>query len=109
MLKHGTVARLTMYMASVDTKTAFDEAKANHAAKIMDSHNAHGWIIAALLREMSGLSGKAIFECVESLAFQSLLAARKRGSPAFAATDSIPDIGQCGGRMDEVKKRCRRR
>ena len=32
----------------------------------MDSHNAHGWLIAALLREMSGLEGKAMFECVES-------------------------------------------
>ena len=35
-------------------------------AKIMDNHNTHGWLIAALLREMSGLSGKATFECVES-------------------------------------------
>ena len=29
-------------------------------------HDAHGWLIAALLREMSGLEGKAMFECVES-------------------------------------------
>ena len=35
-------------------------------AQIMDSHNTHGWLIAALLREMSGLDGKAMFECVES-------------------------------------------
>ena len=32
----------------------------------MDSHNTHGWLVAALLREMSGLSSKATFECVES-------------------------------------------
>ena len=37
-----------------------------NVAKIMGSHNTHGWIIAALLREMSGLSDKAMFECVES-------------------------------------------
>ena len=29
-------------------------------------HDTHGWLIAALLREMSGLEGKAMFECVES-------------------------------------------
>ena len=66
VMKHQTVVRPTMYMASLDIKTAFDEAKPKHVAKIMDSHNTHGWIIAALLREMSGLSGKAMFECVES-------------------------------------------
>ena len=32
----------------------------------MDSRNTHGWIIAAFLREMLGLSGKAMFEWVES-------------------------------------------
>ena len=66
VMRQGTVVRPTMYMASLDIKTAFDEAKPKHMAKIMDNHNTHGWIIAALLREMSGLSGKAIFECVES-------------------------------------------
>ena len=66
VMRHGTVVRPTMYMASWDIKTAFDEAKPKHVAKIMDSHNTQGWLIAALLREMSGLSGKAIFECVES-------------------------------------------
>ena len=58
---HVTVARRTMYLANLGIKTAFDEAKPKHVAKIMDSHNTHGWIIAALLREMSGLSGKATF------------------------------------------------
>ena len=66
VMKHGTVVRPTMYMASVDIKTAFDEAKPKHVAKILDGHDTHGWLIAALLREMSGLSGKASFECVES-------------------------------------------
>ena len=35
-------------------------------ARILDDHNTHGWLIAALLREMSGLPGTASFESVES-------------------------------------------
>ena len=66
-MRHGTVVRPTMYMASLDIKTAFDGGKAEaRKAKIMDNHNTHGWIVAVLLREMLGLSGKAMFECVES-------------------------------------------
>ena len=42
VMQHGTVVRPTMYMASLDIKTAFDEAKSKHVAKIMDSHNTHG-------------------------------------------------------------------
>ena len=66
MMKHGTMVRPTMYMASLDIKTAIDEAKPKHVAKILEGHNTHGWLIAALLREMSGLSGTASFESVES-------------------------------------------
>ena len=64
-MKNGTVVRLTMSMASLDIKMAFDEATPKHVANILDSHMTHGWLIAALLREMSGLSGKASFECLE--------------------------------------------
>ena len=32
----------------------------------MEKRHTHGWLIAALLREMSGLEGKAMFEYVES-------------------------------------------
>ena len=53
VMKHGTVVRPTMYMASLDIKTAFDEAKPKHVARILDDHNTHGWLIAALSREMS--------------------------------------------------------
>ena len=66
VMKHGTVVRPTLYLASLDIKTAFDEARPKHVAKIMDNHNTRGWIIAAFLCEMSGLSGMATFECVES-------------------------------------------
>ena len=54
-MKHGTVVRPTMYLASLDIKTSFDEAESKHVAKILDGHNTHGWLIEALLREMSGL------------------------------------------------------
>ena len=66
VMKHGTVVRQTMYMARLDIRTAFDKAKPKHVTQILDSHNTHGWLIAALLREMSGLSGVASFESVES-------------------------------------------
>ena len=52
-MKHGTEVRPTMYLASLDIKTAFDEAKPKHVAKISDGHNTHGWLIAALLREIA--------------------------------------------------------
>ena len=61
MLKHGGEVRATMYLASLDIKTAFDEARPRHVAKIMESHDTNGWLIAAFLREMSGLKGKAMF------------------------------------------------
>ena len=105
-MKHGTVVRQTMYLANLDIK-AFDEAKPKQVANILDSHNAHGWLIAALLREMPGLEGKAKFECVEGrFSFQQRLATRKRGSTPFVAEHDHPDLGQCGGRMDEEKKWC---
>ena len=50
----------------LDIKTPFDDSKSKYVANISDAHNTHGWLIAALLREMSGLSGKATFERVES-------------------------------------------
>ena len=50
----------------LDIKTAFHQARPRHIAKIIESRDMHGWLIAVLLREMSGLEGKAMFECVES-------------------------------------------
>ena len=49
MIKHGVVKRPTMYLASLDIKTAFDVARQKGIARIMEDHNVHGWIIAALL------------------------------------------------------------
>ena len=66
VMRHGAVVRPTKYLSSLDIQTAFDEAKPKHVAHILDSHNTHRWLIAALLREMSGLEGKAMCDCVES-------------------------------------------
>ena len=66
IMKHSSVKRPTMYLASMDIKTAFDVAKPKHIANIMEHHDVHGRIIAAILREMAGLEVQAKFECVES-------------------------------------------
>ena len=66
MMRHGSVVRRTMFLASLDIKTAFDEARPRHVANNVERHDQHGWLIAAILREMSGLEGKAMCECVES-------------------------------------------
>ena len=66
MMRHRSVIRPTMYLASMDIKMAFDVARPKHIARIVEDHDVHGWIIAAFLREMAGLEGQATFECVES-------------------------------------------
>ena len=105
-MKHGTVVRPTMFLANLDIKTAFDEAKPKHVARILDDHNTHGWLIAALLREMSGLSGTASFESVESrFNFNRCLRQGSVEAPRLWQKNGESDSGQCGGRMDEDKKR----
>ena len=42
MKKHGCVARPTLFLASLDIKTAFDDAKPKHVANIMYRHGFHG-------------------------------------------------------------------
>ena len=39
--------------------------ESKHIAPLVEDHSVHGWNIAALLREMAGLEGQALFECVE--------------------------------------------
>ena len=39
--KHGSMMRLTMYLASLDITTAFDEARPRHVAKNMETHDTH--------------------------------------------------------------------
>ena len=40
--EHGAAVRPTMFLASLDIKTAFDEAKLKHVARILDDQNTHG-------------------------------------------------------------------
>ena len=55
-----------MYIGSMHTKTAFDAARPQHSANIVDDQDVHGWVTAAFLREMTGLEGHTDFENVES-------------------------------------------
>ena len=63
---HGSEKRPTMHIASMDIKTASDMARPKRTARIMGAQDVHGWITAALIREMTGLDGHATFENVES-------------------------------------------
>ena len=63
---HGSEQRPTMYVAGMDIKTAIDVARPKHIPKLMEKKTVHGWVTAALPREMEGLEGQAIFENVES-------------------------------------------
>ena len=72
----------------------------------MDSHNTHGWIIVALLREMSGAVWQGhVSMRGKQFRFQSMLETRKRGSPTLVAKDGNTDTGLCGGKLDEAKRR----
>ena len=107
MMKHGTVVRPTMYMASLDIKTAIDEAKPKHVAKILEGHNTHGWLIAAFLREMSGLSGTASFESVESrFCFNRCLRQGSVEAPRLWQKMASHILANVEESMDEKRKRC---
>ena len=56
--------RPTMFVASLDIKKAFDDARPEHVAGMMQKQNMHGWLTSALLREMSQLQGRATLEGV---------------------------------------------
>ena len=49
-MRHGSVKRSTMYLASMDIKAAFDVAKPKHIANILGDQDVHGWITAAISR-----------------------------------------------------------
>ena len=104
MMRHGSVMRPTMYLASTDIKTAFDVARPKHRATIMDDHDAHGWITPALLCEMAGMEGPATFESVEStFVFCEMHPPRKRRSPPALVENGQADPGKCRTRMDKEK------
>ena len=79
----------------MDIKTAFAVARLVHMTKIMEDHDGHGWIIAALLREMAGLEGQATFESVESkFSFCEMHPPRERRSPPVWAENGNADPGE---------------
>ena len=94
MLRHGSVVRPTMFLVGMDIKTAFDEARPRHIAKIMEDHNAHGWLISAFLREMARLEGQATFE--KYFFFRQLLSPGERRSPQIVAEDGHAALGKSG-------------
>ena len=81
-MRHGRAKRPTMYLAGMDIKTVFDVARPRHIARMMGDQDVHGWITAAVSREMVGLEGHARFENVESaFSFCEMHSPGKRGSP----------------------------
>ena len=56
----------TMYMASLDVKTAFDVARPSVVSKILSIIGTHGHVVAALLAEMHNVKGSACFENCET-------------------------------------------
>ena len=92
MLRHGSAVRPTMCLASTVIKSAVDEARPRHVARIMETHNTHGWVVA-FVREMAGLEGQAMFK-VENF-FQSMFPPRKRQPDCGKRWHAI--LGKCGG------------
>ena len=56
----------TMYMASLDVKTAFDVARPSVVSKILSLIGTHDHVVAALLAEMQNVKGSACFENCET-------------------------------------------
>ena len=56
----------TMYMASLDVKTAFDVARPSVVSKILSLIGTHGHVVAALLAEMQDVKGSACSETCET-------------------------------------------
>ena len=108
VMRHGRVARLTNVHGKLGHQDGLQMVQSRSTWP--RSWIQYTWIIAAFLREMSRLTGKATFESVEKqLCLQSMFAARTRGSAALVAEDVNPDFGQSGGRMDNSLGCTRRR
>ena len=56
----------TMYMASLDVKTAFDVARPSVVSKVLSLIGTHGHLVAALFAEMQDVKGSACFENCET-------------------------------------------
>ena len=65
-LEPGKFKYKTMYIASLDVKTAFDVAKPSVVSKILSLIGTHGHVVAALLAGMQDVKGSACFENCET-------------------------------------------
>ena len=65
-LEPGKFKYKTMYMASLDVKTAFDVAKPSVVSQILSLIGTHGHVVSALLPEMQDMKGSAWFENCET-------------------------------------------
>ena len=59
--RHGSVKRPAMYLTGMDIKTAFYVTRPKHIARVVEDHNVLTSVVAALVREMAGLEGLAMF------------------------------------------------
>ena len=70
---HGSEKRPTMYIASMDTKTASDMARPKRTARIMGAQDVHGWMTVALIREMTGwMTPRDFRKCRKQVPFDAL-------------------------------------
>ena len=95
---HGSEMGPTMYLASMEIKTVFDVARPKHFSQNMVDQEVHGWVTAALLREMVGLEGQASFAHVHSSVRRAL---------KLSSCGSELQCRSCGlCRKNERGKRC---
>ena len=102
---YGSVVRPRMYVASLDIKTAFVEARPRHVAKIMESHDTHPWMdcFSSVARDGWVTSPGYVRKRGEQFLVQSVSPQRKRQSSLIVAKDGHAGSGKCGGELDKEK------
>ena len=102
MLRHCSVVP-TMYLASMDTKTAFDEARPRHVEKY--GKPKHPWMdyFSPLARDGWSRRPGCVRMRGEQFLLQSTSSPRKRRSSQMAAKDGHAAPGKCGGELNKEK------
>ena len=103
---HSAQKYKTMYLASLDVKTAFGVAKPGVMAEILKETGVHRWINAALLEEMKDLMGKNELQIQRD----SVQIRRMRQTRTCGGTDAVHEAGEVhfverGGKVQS--SRCR--
>ena len=95
--RHGSVKRPAMYLACMDIKTAFYVTRPKHIARVVEDHNVLTSVVAAFLREMTGLEGLTMFECVENeFSFDRCIRQGSVEASQNMAGHVHTDPGKCG-------------